>query len=82
MVSTTVCQSCAMPLAKPADHGTEADGARNQEFCTHCYQGGSYTDPNVTLDQMVEIVARFMEKSGDEATRAAREGLIDLKRWR
>lgn len=82
MVSTTVCQSCAMPLAKPADHGTEADGARNQEFCTHCYQGGSYTDPDATLDQMVEIVARFMGKSGDEATKSARQGLVDLKRWR
>ena len=82
MVSTTVCQSCAMPLAKPADHGTEADGTRNEEFCVHCYQGSSYTDPNLTLDQMVEIVARFMPKTGDEATWAAREGLASLKRWR
>ena len=82
MVSTTVCQSCAMTLAKSADHGAEADGTRNEEFCAHCYQGGSYTDPNLTLDQMVEIVARFMQNSGNEATRAAREGLVDLKRWR
>ena len=82
MVGTTVCQSCAMPLAKSPDHGAEPDGTRNEEFCAHCYQGGSYTDPNLTLDQMVEIVARFMQKSGDEATKAAREGLVDLKRWR
>ncbi len=46
-----------MPLAKPADHGVEADGTRNEELCVHCYQDGSYTDPNLTLDQMVEIVA-------------------------
>ena len=81
MVSTTVCQSCAMPLAKPQDHGTEADGKKSEEFCTHCYQGGAYTDPDQTLDQMVEIVARFMDKSGDEATRIARESLAGLKRW-
>ena len=81
MVSTTVCQSCAMPLAKPADHGAEADGTKNEEFCAHCYRDGSYTDPNLTLDKMVEIVARFMQKSGDDATGVAREGLVGLKRW-
>ena len=71
-----------MPLAKPADHGAEADGTKNEDFCAHCYRDGSYTDPNLTLDQMVEIVARFMQKSGDDATGVAREGLVGLKRWR
>ena len=71
-----------MPLARPADHGAEADGTKNEEFCAHCYRDGSYTDPNLTLDQMVEIVARFMQKSGDDAARVARDGLVGLKRWR
>ena len=82
MVSTTICQSCAMPLAKPADHGTEADGRSSEEFCTHCYQGGEYTAPGMNIDQMVDIVAGFMDKSRDEATETARESLVDLKRWR
>ena len=71
-----------MRLAKPADHGAEADGTKNEDFCAHCYRDGSYTDLNLTLDQMGEIVARFMQKSGDDATGVAREGLVGLKRWR
>ncbi len=81
MVSTTVCQSCAMPLAKSGDHGTEADGTGSEEFCTHCYQGGEYTALDTNIDQMAEIVARFMDKPADEAARDARESLVGLKRW-
>ena len=81
MVSTTVCQSCAMPLAKSEDHGTEADGKQSEEFCTHCYQGGEYTAPDTNIDQMAEIVARFMDKPEDEAAINARESLVGLERW-
>ncbi len=81
MVSTTVCQSCAMPLAKTADHGTDADGTRSDEFCTHCFQGGEYTASDMNIDQMAEIVARFMDKPEDEAKKVARESLTGLKRW-
>ena len=82
MVGTTVCQSCAMPPAKPADHGTEADGTGSEEFCTHYYQGGEYTAPDMNIDQMAEIVAGLIDRSGDGATKAARESLVGLKRWR
>ncbi len=27
------CQSCAMPMAKPQNFGTNADGIQNQEYC-------------------------------------------------
>ena len=50
------CQSCGMPLAKDP-HGTEADGSASPKFCSHCYQGGVFTMPNLTVDQMKERVA-------------------------
>lgn len=81
MVNAAVCQSCMMPLVRPGDHGTEAGGKTSEEFCTHCYQGGEYTAPDLNIDQMAEIVGGFTEKPGDEATKAARQSLVDLKRW-
>ena len=27
------CQSCAMPLQRPEDLGTNADGSRSEEYC-------------------------------------------------
>ncbi len=82
MTTSTVCQSCSMPLEKPEDYGTEAGGTRAEEFCTHCYQGGSFTAPDVTMDQMADIVAGFMEGMPKaEATQAALAGLSGLGRW-
>lgn len=48
------CQSCAMPMEKPEDFGTSADGNRNEEYCRYCYQSGKFTDPDITREQMIE----------------------------
>jgi len=48
------CQSCGMPLSKdPKGGGTEMDGDISKEYCSFCYQGGKFTEPNITLEQMV-----------------------------
>ena len=83
MTTVHLCQSCAMPLAKREDFGTEADRSASQEYCTHCYQGGAFTAPDMALDQMVDVVAGFMENMEEgEARQAARASLLGLKRWR
>ncbi len=51
------CQSCGMPLSKDEQGGgTNADGSKSTEYCSKCYQNGSYTDPTITLPQMIEKV--------------------------
>ena len=35
------CQCCAMPLDKPEDKGTEADGSLSGDYCHYCYQNGA-----------------------------------------
>ena len=37
------CQSSGMPLQNEADYGTEARGARSEEYCAYCYQNGGFT---------------------------------------
>ncbi len=29
------CQSCAMPMQNPDDFGTNADGSKNNEYCSY-----------------------------------------------
>jgi Putative zinc ribbon domain len=56
------CQSCGMPLSKDKEGGgTEADGQKSSQYCSHCYAGGQFTDPNLTSDQMVEKVGGKMK---------------------
>ena len=36
------CQSCGMPLSDEV-FGTEANGAKNEEYCIYCYKDGGFT---------------------------------------
>lgn len=55
------CQSCGMPMVKDPGHGgTEADGSKSAIYCSHCYQKGVFTEPNLTVDQMEEKVLGIM----------------------
>jgi len=50
------CQSCGMPMARPENFGTNADGSRNEDYCAYCFQAGELTAPNMTLEQMASEV--------------------------
>ncbi len=83
------CQSCGMEMKSPADHGTNADGTPNNEYCTYCYQNGAFTQ-DVTMDEMVEMNLQHLDHwnaatgnnfTPDEARPILREFLSTLKRW-
>lgn len=51
------CQSCGMPLSKDAQGGgTERDCSKSAMYCSHCYQKGAFTLPNITVEEMTERV--------------------------
>ena len=53
-----VCQSCCMPLDKPELCGTEADGTRSKHYCVRCYKDGAFTQPDATLETILDISAK------------------------
>lgn len=79
------CQSCAMPMEKAEDFGTNADGSQSQDYCTHCFQSGELTDPDITMEQMIHKVTGIMvEEMGVPEAQA--RGILErfipkLKRW-
>lgn len=80
-----VCQSCGMPLVRdPLGGGTSADGSRTAEYCSHCFLEGRFTEPDITVDEMVAKVEermRSMDLPGFLARRFT-EGIPLLRRWR
>jgi len=79
------CQSCGMPLGKdPRGGGTNADGSLSSEYCSHCYGQGSFTQPNITAQEMqglVEGKLKSMHFPGFLARRFAKD-IPSLRRWR
>ena len=79
-----VCQSCGMPLNRdPVGGGTNTDGTRSTEYCSHCLQDGWFTEPNISVNEMmarVEGKLREMHLPTLVARRFARE-IPKLRRW-
>lgn len=54
------CQSCGVPLGKPDDAGTGADNSPSIRYCTHCYQGGAFVEPDLPRERMIEQYAPLL----------------------
>jgi hypothetical protein len=74
-----------MPLSKdPLGGGTNADGSRSSEYCSHCYREGAFTQPNITAAEMTTLVEgklRSMHFPGFLARRFAKD-VPTHRRWR
>lgn len=55
------CQSCAMPIKKDENKGTEANKTLSAKFCQFCYKDGAFIEPNITLKEMQEKCAEFFK---------------------
>ena len=72
------CQSCGMPLEKPDDFGTTADGERVGEYCVFCYENGAFTEPDISMQGMIDKCVTMMEEQGVVPAGRARELMTDL----
>ena len=78
------CQSCGMPLSKDEKGGgTEADGRKSSQYCSHCYTDGRFTDPNLTAEQMMEKVQTKMKEMHIPAflAKSFTKDIPRLERW-
>ena len=78
------CQSCSMPLEDKV-LGKNADGSKNAFYCIYCYENGKFTDPDITMDQMIDKCAEIMSKMEkmniEEAKSILEKSIPNLKRW-
>ncbi|QQO09083.1 zinc ribbon domain-containing protein [Breznakiella homolactica] len=86
MENQIFCQSCGMPLNGEADFGTNADGTKNQDYCSYCYQSGAFTS-DTTMEEMIEVCVPHMSgansgMSAEEARKRMTQWFPTLKRWK
>ena len=75
-----------MPLSEEFGNlGTNADGSKTDEYCSFCFSGGNFTNPNQTLEEMIQSSIENM--TGDlnmpveQATELANSFIPTLRRW-
>lgn len=78
------CQSCFMPMKGPEDFGTDEGGRPVEDYCIHCLQNGSFTEPEISMEEMREKVVAMMQEMGlsDEVVESTKKYFPMLKRWR
>lgn len=77
------CQSCTLPIDEVEDRGTEKNGTKSELYCKYCYKDGVFTNPNMTLKQMMIICEQQMKKQNisPEILAQSFKMLPRLKRW-
>ena len=78
------CQSCGMPLKRDdKGGGTNADGSKSTMYCSHCYAGGRFILPDLTVDQMQARVKEKLKEYGFPGFIAGMftKKIPQLKRW-
>lgn len=86
--SKQFCQSCGMPMERDSDFGTNADHSKNKDYCHYCYENGSFTAPDMTMEQMMDFNLKFNEQNGypmgtqEECRSMMLQWFPSLKRWK
>lgn len=78
------CQSCGMPMKQDTQGGgTNADGTKNANYCSYCYQNGAFTFTG-TVKEFQEFCRKMMIESGSSKFMAwlFTRGMKRLERWK
>ena len=83
MEKQILCQSCGVLIGDDELLGTEKDGSVNNDYCNECYYNGEFTLPNLTIDEMKDIIIDEMERRGTSGEKIdiAVQNMNNLKRW-
>ena len=79
-----ICQSCSMPMNDESVFGTNADGAKNPDYCIYCYKNGEFID-NVSMAEYIEMMVPFAAQANmtpTEMRRHCETVFPTLKRWK
>jgi hypothetical protein len=81
------CQSCGMPIGvfNGQDNRGLNKAGQPSEYCKLCYDGGEFTNPDLTLGEMISISKHHMMKElgfdDHTANQMATTHIPKLKRW-
>ena len=81
-----ICQSCSMPMDNPECFGTDERGLKVDYYCCHCFYNGEFTNPDITLEEMIDLAVSIMAenvKMSEKQARQISESFIPtLNRWK
>ena len=74
-----------MPFSKdPKGSGLEKDGTKSKLYCSYCYDKGVFLQPDITVEEMQELVKKELIKMKFPKFIASffTKGIPKLERWK
>jgi hypothetical protein len=75
-----------MALEHPEDFGTDTAGYRVNQYCRFCYRDGAFSDPDLSMGEMIDRGAAILAERGimtEPRARAFLGAVVPrLGRWR
>lgn len=78
-----------MPMTSPEEHGSNADGSANADYCCFCFKDGAFAS-EMTMEQMIDHCVQYLDGfnsdaglqlTREQAVAQMREHFPTLKRW-
>ena len=79
------CQSCFMPLKQdPQGGGSSVDNTKSKMYCSYCYEGGNFKQPDMEVGEMQAFVKNILKQKGFPGFLAGwmTKGIPNLERWK
>ena len=79
------CQSCGLPWSKdPKGGGSDANGGKSSMYCSYCFVGGNFVNPDLTATDMQAYATKKLQQYGIPAMLAnlLTKGIPNLERWK
>lgn len=68
-----------------SNFGSQEDGTQSSDYCSLCFQRGSFTQPNLSLQDMIALSIENMtgelKMPEEKARQLANTAIPKLKRW-
>ena len=79
------CQSCGMTMRRASDFGTDAKGIRVNDYCRFCYVDGAFSEPDLTVEGMIDHCVDFKVRQSwttqTDAKEYLKRAIPQLRRW-
>lgn len=79
------CQSCSIPLKIKEIIGTCSQGKPYKTYCIMCYKNGVFTEPDITLSEMIDkvvsIICKHSKVDPESMKTIVEKEISSLDRW-
>ena len=75
------CQSCGKEFSSVRNYGSDKEGGHNFAFCSECFTGGGFTNPELTKEEFLKDALKSIKNKNWFSRKTLAMRFENLERW-